>query len=441
MAPLDGLQGNVLEGYRTPHALYVFAKVRNGPAARSWLAERLCEVTTYRSWSSAPSELTFNVAFGYQGLIALGVPEIRLSHLEAFREGMAARADQLGDVGPNASEHWEAGLRDSHVLLVLTARVDAALARAAGELRDSLDEAGALTITREQDAHQLHEDREHFGFQDGFSQPAVAGAKTGPRVGEGTLTRWRRWRDLALGEFVLGYRDEGGRVAPAPLGPLGDEASFMVLRKLAQDVAGFRRYTEEAAATLGRDPAWLRAKMIGRWQNGSSLARYPQAPGPAAVDDRKASRFRYGGDPDGFACPLGSHVRRANPRDALGWQGRLTERHRIIRRGMSYGSALPAGGEADQDGERGLIFVAYQADLERQFEFIQRQWLGDGNALRLGSDRDPLLASEARDGGMVIQGNPPLFLTGLPGFVTTRGGGYFLLPGRTGLRALVAGSC
>jgi Dyp-type peroxidase family len=240
---------------------------------------------------------------------------------------------------------------------------------------------------------------------------------------------------------VLGNRDEGGRLPPAPLGPLGDDATFVVVRKLAQDVAAFRRYVNAEGARLGRDPAWIAAKMVGRWQNGSSLARYPNAPGPPAAEDPKASRFRYGEDPGGRACPLGSHVRRANPRDALGWQGRLTQRHRIIRRGMRYGSALAAGSTVDDGGKRGLMFVAYQAALERQFEFIQSQWLGDGNALRLGTDRDPIAAPEGSPGEMVIQGSPPIFLTGLPRFVTTVGGGYYLLPGMAGLRALAAGAC
>jgi len=440
MTTLEGLQGNVLDAYGTPHAVYMFVTVADAVAARGWLAERIDRVTTYRGWERAPSETTFNVAFTHAGLRALGVPAVRIGHLEAFRAGMAARAEQLGDAGASAQKQWEAGLRENHLLIVLTTRENELLVRATAELRDSLAQGG-LVVVHEQDAHRPPDGIEHFGFEDGFSQPAVAGAATGARVGEGTLTRWRRWRDIALGEFVLGNRDEGGGLPPAPLGPLGDDATFMAVRKLAQDVAGFRRYTATAAARLGVDPVWLAAKMVGRWQNGSSLARYPDAPGPSAAKDPNASRFRYGEDPEGHACPLGSHVRRANPRDALGWEGRLTQRHRIIRRGMGFGSRLADGSTVDDGGERGLMFVAYQAEIERQFEFIQSQWLGDGNALGLGGDRDPLVAPMESRGEMVVQGRPPIFLTGLPGFVTTLGGGYFLLAGITGLRALAAGTC
>jgi Dyp-type peroxidase family len=437
---LEGLQGNVLVGYGTTHASYRFAMVADAAAARRWIAARLERITTYRGWEVAPSEATFNVAFSHSGLLALGVPAIRLAHLEAFRVGMAARAEKLGDTGPSAQRHWEGGLSDSHVLIVLTARENEILGDAGSESSESLAEDG-LVIVHEQDAHGLPDGREHFGFQDGFSQPAVAGAVTGPRVGEGILTGWRRWRRLALGEFVLGKQDEGGQLPPAPLGPLGDDATFMVVRKLAQDVGAFRYYTQAAAARLDVDPLWLAAKMVGRWQNGSSLARYPHAPGPPAGEDRRASRFRYGADPGGLACPLGSHVRRANPRDSLGWGGRLTQRHRIIRRGMSYGSALADGSTSDDRRKRGLMFVAYQAAIDRQFEFIQSRWLGDGNTLQLGADRDPIVASDGSACEMVIQGRPPVFLEGIPGFVTTRGGGYYLLPGTAGLRALATGAC
>jgi hypothetical protein len=213
-------------------------------------------------------------------------------------------------------------------------------------------------------------------------------------------------------------------------------------------VLGFRGYARDVATRLGRDADWVAAKIVGRWQNGSSLVRNPRHPGPPADGDRKrVNRFRYGTDKDGLGCPLGAHVRRANPRDALGWQGRLTMRHRIIRRGMSYGPPLDADAETADDATRGLIFVCYQASIERQFEFIQRQWLNDGNALRLGNDRDPLVAArdpladgDSSSGGTVIQGRPPLFLTGLQSFVTMRGGEYFLVPGLNGLRALADGS-
>jgi Dyp-type peroxidase family len=291
--------------------------------------------------------------------------------------------------------------------------------------------------------------REHFGFKDGFSQPAIAGAKTGPRDGEGVLVkdplrRNKYWRDLALGEFILGHQGEGGLDSPAPTGPLGQDATFVVVRKLEQDVLAFRSYVAEQAQRLGRDQAWISAKMVGRWQNGSPLASHPHEPGPPADDNRAhINRFHYANDEHGLACPVGAHVRRTNPRDALGWEGRLSKRHRILRRGMSYGAELPQEATEPDGDERGLMFVCYQASIERQFEFIQQQWVCDGNVFGLGNDRDPIIAGPPpADGGgteMLIQGNPPAFLSALPRFVTTRGGDYFLLPGRSGLEALASG--
>ena len=464
---LDGLQGNVLRGYRHPHALYVFARVRDPGSARQWLEDERQHVTSYRGWEHNPTRVTLNVAFTYKGLRRLGVPKARIAHLRAFKEGMPRRSEQLGDVGVSAKARWEPELRrQHHVLLMLTADDNATLDAAVARLSERLSAGPALEIVYRQHAHRLETGGEHFGFADGFSQPAIAGVPgSGPRVGEGTFTRWRYWRRLALGDFVLGYRDEGGLFAPAPHGPLGDDATFMVLRKLHQDVASFRRYIDETARRFGQEPDWLRAKMVGRWPNGSSIARYPDKPGPPASRDPKASRFRYGKDPHGRRCPVGAHVRRANPRESGHWQGRPTQRHRMIRRGMSYGPELPKGRNGDDGEDRGLIFVCYQADIERQFEFVQQRWLADGNSLQLGADRDPVVASAgalnrragrrpaasglARGGAgervapgrMVIPGDPPLFLTGIPNFVLTRGGGYYLVPGAAGLRAIAAGSC
>jgi Dyp-type peroxidase family len=436
---LADVQGNVICGYGSPFAHYVFARVTDAAAARRWLADRLDHVTYNASWEDNRPEHTFNVAFTHRGLMALGVPAERCEGLDAFSRGMGARAEALGDPLPAG---WQTGLRETHVLITLTAWDPEHLGALRAEHEERLaGPLSGLAVADTQPAAALPGAREHFGFGDGFSQPSIAGAVTGPRNGEGTLTRWRRWRDLALGEFILGYRDEGGLEPAAPAGDLGKSATFMVVRKLEQDVPAFRTYVREQARRYGRDETWIAAKMMGRWPNGSPLARYPDSPGPEASTDREhTNRFRYADDPDGRGCPVGAHVRRANPRDALGWQGRLTQRHRILRRGMSYGPPL-ADGVTEPDGdERGLMFVCFQSSIERQFEFVQRQWLGDGNVFGLEDDRDPVAVGTPAEGGqMVIQGSPPLFLSGLPRFVTLRGGDYFLLPGRAGLEALATG--
>ncbi len=439
---LADVQGNVICGYGTLFARYVFARVADPALARRFFAETLERVTFNESWEANPPEYTLNIAFTHAGLLALGVLAESFDGLDAFAQGMAARAAALGDVAECGPEHWEPGLGDSHVLVVLTAWERVALESAAAEVEGRLRlGSSGLDVRFSQAAAVLEGAREHFGFGDGFSQPAIAGANTGPRHGEGTLTKWRRWRELALGEFILGHTDEGGLKPAAPAGALGQDATFIVVRKLEQDVAGFRAYVRAQARRFGRDEDWIGAKIVGRWQNGSPLARFADRPGPPASENRETiNQFRYGEDPRGLACPLGAHVRRSNPRDALGWEGRPTQRHRMLRRGVSYGPPLPDGATEPDEHERGLMFVCYQASIERQFEFVQQQWLGDGNVFGLGDDRDPLVAGDVGGGSvggrMVIQGSPPLFLSGLPRFVTVRGGDYFLLPGRTGLRAL-----
>jgi hypothetical protein len=186
------------------------------------------------------------------------------------------------------------------------------------------------------------------------------------------------------------------------------------------------------------------AKLVGRWPDGTPVAVRPDAPDPDLAGSREtANAFDFRDDALGLACPRGAHVRRMNPRGALPFDGKLVNRHRIIRRGLPYGPELPPG--APEDGvERGLIFACYQVDIERQFEFIQANWINDGNVFGLGGDRDPITgtapaASEAGDHRlrkMTIPGRPPFFVSPLPDVVTVRGGEYFLVPGIDGLRHL-----
>ena len=181
----------------------------------------------------------------------------------------------------------------------------------------------------------------------------------------------------------------------------------MVWRKLHQDVAGFRAQLARQAQHLGLDEELVAAKLVGRWRDGSPLVLRPDGPDPALGDDkRRANDFRYGDDQLGLRCPRGAHVRRANPRDTLGWEGRLTARHRILRRGMPYGPAL-AEGEPDDGEARGLLFVCLQASIARQFEIVQSQWCNDGNAFGLGREADPITGPAGGEVRHIIEGDPP----------------------------------
>ena len=164
----------------------------------------------------------------------------------------------------------------------------------------------------------------------------------------------------------------------------------------------------------------------------------PDAPDPALGNDKeRANDFRYGDDPLGLRCPRGAHVRRTNPRDALGWEGRLTARHRILRRGMPYGPALPDGA-ADDGAARGLLFVCLQASISRQFEIVQTQWCNDGNAFGLGREADPITGPAGGEVRHIIEGDPPHVVSPLRSYVECRGGEYFVVPAISALRALPA---
>jgi hypothetical protein len=159
------------------------------------------------------------------------------------------------------------------------------------------------------------------------------------------------------------------------------------------------------------------------------------------ADGARNNAFSYATDGDGLRCPIGAHVRRANPRDSLPFEGKLVNRHRIIRRGIPYGDPLPDG--APEDGaDRGVIFMCLQASIARQFEFIQSQWMNRGNAFTLGEDQDVLTGIQNGPGPhkMTIPGNPPFFLGPLQRLVTVSGGEYFFVPGINGLEFLVSAS-
>jgi Dyp-type peroxidase family len=447
------IQGDILRAYGNAYdcTTYLFTRIDAPPEqGRAWLAGLVDRVTTAQPWTGGKPATTLNLAVTAAGLAALGVaPAVLDSFAIEFRQGMAARAALLGDEGPSAPAAWEEGLddRSAHVLLVVNAQTPELLAGTLHELRGGIGDAGGVAIVREQHAQLLGGAREHFGFADGFAQPAVAGAGEEKAHGGGVPLKHGGWRALATGEFVLGYPDEDTltdrrrRLPAAPADPLGRSGTYLVWRKLHQDVALWRRTLRAAAARYdGGDERKLAAKVVGRWQDGAPLATHPDAPDPAFdAAAPGANDFRYGDDPDGRRCPIGAHIRRSNPRDALGHDGTLSMRHRMIRRGMPYGPPLADGALEDDGAERGLVFVSFQASIARQFEGVQGPWLGDGNIFGLGHDGDYLLGNATGAGKMTIQGRRPFFLAPQQPLVTTRGGAYLFVPGIAALRALAAG--
>jgi deferrochelatase/peroxidase EfeB len=206
--------------------------------------------------------------------------------------------------------------------------------------------------------------------------------------------------------------------------------------------------------SLNIDGDWVAAKMVGRWQDGSSLVRYPdplpkKAAATAAAcgkaqdaDDRPRepdNDYWFGiDDPQGLRCPYGSHVRRVNPRDSFQpgskEQLEISNRHRILRVGRPYAQGEDGGGKA-----KGLLFMCLNADIERQFEFIQQTWVVSSAFHGLQHEVDPIVVGSRPNGGSnftIPTTAGPMQLKGLNSYVTVRGGGYFFMPSRSALRYL-----
>jgi len=459
---LDAIQGNVLQGYRYRRAAYVWLRFADADAGRRWLAT--LDVTSAEEWDDKPA-FARNVALTAAGLEALGVaPELMATFSDEFLDGMRERARRpLGDVGDSAPEKWPHpfdGKQPLHALLSLFAATDDVLSElvrdADGEDVENVYElrAGVLDPMPGRDPA-----REHFGFTDGFSQPSFRRVKyvTRQPKGNGVPLRFGRWRRLALGELVLGYVDEDLVYPEMPAGVLGPDSTYMVWRRLRQDVAAFRAWTLGAANGDRAGAEKVRAQIVGRWPNGTPLATHPDGSDEkSCTDAKRLNAVRYKPDPYGSACPLGAHVRRANPRDGMAFGHKLTYRHRIVRRGMPYGPELSDDpSPAEQDADRGLVFVCLNANISRQYEVVQGEWLSSGRAFDLGADRDPLTGGPQDDGKFVIHGKPaarpgpgreprpatpPKLLAPLPEFVRTLGGEYLWVPSVPALTALGAGT-
>lgn len=453
------IQGFALRGYNMPFARYLFLHFTEPEKARVLLTRLLPQVTTGQLWDRKPDS-TVNVAFTHRGLVALELPLATLiSFPPEFQLGMKARGTILGDMGLNSHEHWDAVWRDGHVhaWLAINAQNPEALASCSAQIQKLLEETGGATLLDYQDAGAIQingefTSKEHFGYTDGFGNPDYLDVCRDTQPGQGKLMKDGTWAPLATGELLLGYADEAGEL---PVGPvphlLASNGTFMVYRKLHENVGTFREFLNEWGKRYGDGDNYgkekLAAKLVGRWRDGTPIELSPDHPDLAIVKDPKRNvDFMFGNDLPGTRCPVGAHVRRANPRDAFGFHGDLVHRRRISRRGLPYGPVAPPEDRPTDPHEldtadRGIVFMGLNASISRQFEFVQQQWMSYGNDAHLGNEKDLLVAHHGEGERFGIQGdttaaNPPFFCSGLPNFVELRGGDYFFIPSITALGML-----
>jgi deferrochelatase/peroxidase EfeB len=470
---------------------------------KEWLASLEPEIS-YGDQLAASEALL--IGLSRSGLEKLGLEP---RHIEtfpvAFQHGSAEpwRARAVGDIGNNSPEKWWWGGKETAVdaVMLIYGREqahfdDLVLARIA-----AAKSAGHTVAYQVRFAPNPPRDQpvvEPFGFVDGVSDPVIRG------VGQWTLERNRNHL-IAPGEVVIGYPDNLGYFPPSPSvaasddpqnilpaatsdlsrsrpdfsnpqptgqKDLGINGTFLVVRHLEQDVKGFKEFVAKAAkvpAVRASAPSdvppeqWLEAKMVGRWQDGTSLVRHPQRPGshraasggPSPPDND----FLFGvEDPNGLRCPFGAHIRRANPREsftpvspdpALEFLAKqsganpysslsptaqlelsITNRHRIVRVGRHYDPQ-------DALTKPGLMFMCLNVDIERQFEFVQKTWLLGSSFEGLDAEVDPVLGQRTESDVLTIP-TPcgPLRVKGLKDFVTVKGSGYFFLPGKKAIRFL-----
>lgn len=485
----DDVQGLVRFAFGKMHRAYFYLVcVKDVSAARAWLLN--AHVTTARELSPPPAT-ALQVAFTVQGLEKLGVPsEAIAGFAPEFISGMAgdeSRSRRLGDVGKNAPSEWRWGRPENapHVAVMMYGK-EGAMDECEAEFKGPLWDTAFEVLERLETSH-LGE-VEPFGFVDGISQPVIDWEEQRKIHGD----QLQYSNVVSLGEFLLGYSNEYNEYTDRPLldvsspaaadllpaldqpqkKDLGRNGTYLVMRQLEQDVRGFWQFVDKAANADPKKRNQLAEAMVGRSLNGAPLVALQDQPIPGIGKDdkdRNYNQFTYASDPKADRCPFGAHIRRANPRNAdfpnpvkgmishlLQTFGFLrksirddlmspTRFHRLLRRGREYGDELTPE-DAIQDkpdtSVHGLHFICLNSNIARQFEFVQGAWLMSTKFNGMSEESDPLMGNREPVRGCP---DPNMFsvpngnglreqCTGLPQFVTVRGGAYFFLPSLRALR-------
>ncbi len=432
---LHEIQATVLRPRPAPYfGSHVLLRVDDAQAGRAFLRRLTPHVDSCADWWSA-TDPWIAVGISYAGLRALGVAEDSLqSFPEAFREGMAARARQLGDVGLNDPNNWDQAYGKGEVHIGLSAFSDSeeSRRRILGIARKQLDGFSGVSVLAMQDFGAQPDDHNSLGYKDGIDQPLIEGSGVDPLPTYG--------RPIKAGEFILGYPGESGVLLPMPQPDiLGRNGTFVGFRKYQSRVGAFNRFLRANGSTE-EERELLAAKLVGRWRSGAPLTLAPEVDNPAiGADPQRNNDFDYSNDARGRQVPFGCHIRRMNPRDTK--LTRLTDVniHRIIRRGTTYGPPYDPNvlSEADDEVPRGAIFLFISARAMATIEFLQQEWINDGNFIDVGNERDPIVGLQEEGATFTIPKEPVRRrVHSIETFNVLRGGEYFFMPSLSALKWL-----
>jgi Dyp-type peroxidase family len=472
------IQGNILAPFNKDHEVIMFLRFPNASSGQQWLKDVLPSISVtkdvaafndqfssarHQSGGQDPTNLKttwVQIALTANGLLMLA-PHLQNDlanpnfNFTAFTQGAASRASSLGDADPST---WKIGqdAQQVHALLVIAADDPNDLNNKLNEMQALATKHGLTTI-REERGDTLPGDlkgHEHFGFKDGISQPGVRRFSRPDPTNKQDVEHPGSFL-IFPGEFVLGYDTQGILNAdnPAPSQPAPplpapnwmNDGSFMVFRRLNQDVLSFKGQvielmdnlqTAHPSLTLSQD--LMGAKLVGRWASGTPLDLAPTQD----TGNVSPNKFEFTNDPNGQRCPLFAHIRKVYPRS----EQELAAHHRILRRGIPFGQPFdPSSGAGfGANDERGLLFIAFMADIENQFEFLQIAWVNspffpDGTA-----GHDPVIGVPSGDGAITFHHTGPnnsdmTVSLGCPQFVQTSGAVYAFAPSLPTLNALANG--
>ncbi len=500
----DDIQGNIVPGFNKDHQHFLFFRIRSGKATKRWLrwlAPRIASMDEVLAFVRAHRSLRLklgvkepglkatwvNVAFSYSAIATLAGKNEADSFGElSFRQGLSERSTYLGDPAdpqaPGHRQNWVVGgpKNEADILVIvasddeddLTAMVDAVTEEATQARLLLLFEQRGSTLPGTLRGH------EHFGFKDGISQPGIRG-RISSAPGDFITPRYVNAGDphapifakpgqilVWPGQFLLGERRQNteNMTSSAPgatnFPKWARRGSYMVCRRLLQDVPSFLEFVADAAKTVGIPKVRMASMLVGRWPSGAPLMRVPDADDLALAgdefannhfifdDDTRPSSLRpipgYSGDMHptaradilGAVCPRFAHIRKVNPRDGGTDLGKTADSvlRMILRRGIPFGSPIVGVKKPPPKlitQERGLMFLCYGSSLEDQFEFLTRRWANSAIQPNLGG-HDPIIGQEGRESRVRFIDFPtprgPIRLHLKREWVTVTGGGYFFAP-------------